>query len=268
MKKGNLILKIAAIVSFVAMIVVNGLANLLPLGGVTTGQASDSYANLFTPTGSTFAIWGIIYLLLGLYCAYQIGLFIKEKSEETEVLLEKVAKLFIVSSVANIAWIFSWHYNIIPLSVFFMIVILISLIVVNDIILKKKLSLSETAFIKAPFSVYLGWITVATIANLTVLLVSLGWDGFGITPEIWTVIILAVGAIILVFRAVKDKSIPYILVGVWAYSGILIKHTSAAGFDNQYQQIITTLIVSIVLFAITISYLAYDRYFSKKIAKS
>lgn len=263
MKNGNLILKISAIIAFVAMIVVNGLANLLPIAGVTTGQASDAYANLFTPTGSTFAIWGVIYLLLGLYCAYQIGLFIKRKNEDTEKLLVDVAKYFILTSLANIAWIFAWHYNIIPLSVVFMLILLIGLIIVNDRIVKSKLSTSETFFLKVPFAVYLGWITVATIANITVLLVSLNWDGFGIAPEILTVIILAVGTLILVIRGLKDRSIPYILVGVWAYSGILIKHTSATGFDNQYQQIIITLIISIVIFALTVSYLSYDRYFKK-----
>jgi hypothetical protein len=242
----NIYLKVGAALSFIVMITVNALANILPINNQTTGGVSDAYGNLFAPAGLTFSIWGLIYLLLLGFVVYQF--LAKEKQEE---LIQKINVYFIISSLANTAWIFAWHYNQIIISVLLMAVILVSLIKIADLLRKEKFSFTEGLFLSAPFSVYFGWITVATIANITVFLVSLTWNGFGIAPYIWTSIILLVGAAIGVTRGIYDKNIAYILVLIWAYIGILIKHTSTLGFANQYPVIIYTVYVCLAIFLAT-----------------
>lgn len=249
-KKRTLMFKIMALVSYLAMIAVNFLANALPIAGKNTGEISDSYPNLFTPAGFTFAIWGVIYLLLASFVIFYLS-----KKEDERGLFEKVSKFFIISSLANIAWIFCWHYGLMILSVILMLVILVSLIKIADIINKEKLNTKEQIFLRLPFSVYFGWITVATIANVVASLVKFSWSGWGLTPITWLIIILIVGAIIGIIRSIKDRNVPYILVFIWAYFGILSKHTSESAFNSQYPGAIKVIIVLIILFILTAVFL-------------
>lgn len=264
MNKKNLFLKISVMVAYVAMIVVNFLANALPIGGVTTGEASDSFANLFTPAGITFSIWGLIYLFLLIYTIYQFGFGKKERSFKQEKLLENINKYFLVTSLVNISWIFVWHHGIIWLSVLLMIIFLVLLIKIANIINKEKFSVKEMFCVSIPFSLYFGWITVATIANITAFLVSLGFNGFGISEVVWTVVILLVGATIGTLRMWKDKNIFYGLVLVWAYGGIWFKHNALNGFNKLYPSIITTVIFCIVIFLMTIGFLSYKHFLKKE----
>ncbi len=240
----NTLTKILVGISYVAMVGVNFLANGLPINNRSTGQISDDYPNLFAPAGPAFSIWGLIYLLLGGYVLYQ---FVK-KDPKTEELLQKINLLFIATSLANISWIFAWHYDFIGLSVLIMTVLLTLLIKIADILRAEQFTVIKKVFIWAPFSVYFGWITVATIANITVFLVSIGWKGFGIADFVWTSIIVLVGAFIGILRMSKDKNIAYGLVLIWAYAWILFKHMSASGFDGQYPSVIVTVMVCIVAF--------------------
>ncbi len=233
------------------MVIVNALSAILPINGVTPAEVSDSYPNLFAPAGVTFSIWGLIYLLLALYTIYMLA-----ADKAPAALISKVNFLFSVSSVANVFWIFSWHNKIIPLSMAFMVIILVCLILMMRMVTTDTHLLSEKFFIKLPFAVYTGWITVATIANATVLLVSLGWNGFGLSDELWTVIILIVGAIIGVLSGIRFKSIAYLLVMIWAYAGILIKHTSISGFNSQYHLVISTAGACIIFMAIAVIFVA------------
>jgi len=258
MKKENF-LKIFVAFTYLAMIVVNALSNILPINGNNTGQVSNSYPNLFAPSALTFSIWGLIYFLLAAYTLYQFGLFQKDGGQKNASLFAQVGTYFAVTSLANILWIFSWHYHLIALSLVFMLVILFYLIKINSILRKEKFIPKENFFIKAPFSVYFGWITVATIANVTTLLVSLNWNGWGISPAIWTIIILIVGALIGLYRTLNDKNIFYGLVFIWAYFGIWFKHTSAMGFGGQYPAVINTLIVLEVLFLISLASLIFKK---------
>lgn len=256
-----MIKKIIAGVAYVAMVVVNFLANSIPINNRGTGVISDAYPNLFAPAGLTFAIWGLIYLLLFGYVVYQFV----NKSPKIEDLLKKINPFFITSSLANIAWIFAWHYDYIGISVLIMALLLILLIKIADILRAEQFSVLEKLFIKTPFSVYFGWITVAAIANITVFLVSVGFKGFGIKDFVWTSIILLVGALIGILRMLKDRSVPYSLVLVWAYSGILLKHISATGFNRQYPSVIVTVIVCLVAFLGTIFILAYKKPLNRNI---
>ena len=255
--KKDLILKIGVAIGYVAMVFVNYLANALPIGGVTTGQASDSFVNLFTPAGITFSIWGLIYLLLLGYTIYQFN--IKVENKEQKKIFTKINNLFLLTSFANIAWIFAWHYGIIWLSLLIMLALLVLLIKIADIINAKKYNFLNIVFVRLPFSIYFGWITIATIANVTIFLQSISWDGFGVSEQIWTIIVLLVGAAIGVSRMFRDKNIYYGLVLVWAYIGIWLKHASQDGFNANYPNIISTVIICIALFVISIGYVFYKK---------
>lgn len=259
MKNTYYFLKITAAVGFLAMVYVNYLANALPIGGVTTGEASDAYANLFTPAGITFSIWGLIYSLLGAYVVYQFIYSKYNKSEKQEKLLVEVNKYFILSSLANIAWIFAWHYGVIWLSVIIMLLLLACLIKLAEIIKKHSFALVDYICVKLPFSLYFGWISVATIANITVLLVSLNWNKFGLSDVFWVILILFVGAGVGIWRMLKDRNPAYGLVFVWAYSGILLKHVSVDGFARSYENVIAAVVFCLFLLLSSVGFLFFKR---------
>jgi len=249
-KQKNLIIKILVAVSYLAMVSINALANILPINNIGTGEVSNMYSNLFAPASITFSIWGLIYILLGLYVLYQFGLWQKNQGER-QGLLNKIGIYFIFSSLANILWIFTWHYDYIGLSVLFIISILVLLIKIANLIRKEKFTNKENFFIVLPFSIYFGWITIATIANITTFLVSINWNAWGVSNEIWTVIILIIGATVGIIRMLWDRNIAYGLVFIWAYLGILIKHTSISGWDNNYPLVIYTVIFAILAFIVS-----------------
>jgi hypothetical protein len=237
------------------MVAINFLANGLPINNRSTGDISDAYPNLFAPAGPAFSIWGLIYLLLGSYAFYQ---FVK-KDQKTEDLLQKINPLFIATSFANISWIFAWHYDYIGLSVLIMATLLIFLIQIADILRTEQFTSLQKLFIWAPFSIYFGWITVASIANISVFLVSIGWNGFGIADFVWTSIILLVGALIGILRMRKDNNIAYGMVLLWAYSWILFKHISVNGFDGQYPSVIATGSVCLGLLVYFLVHIAHKK---------
>ena len=257
MNRKSLIIRIFVIFAYLSMVFVNFLANYLPINNIGSGEVSDMYPNLFAPAGITFSIWGLIYLLLGAYAIYQIGLYRKNKDKDQ--ILDKVGVYFIISSLANILWVFSWHYRLIAFSLLLIIVILVCLIQITNIFGKQKMKGRDYLFIALPFSIYFGWITVATIANVVVFLVSVGWGGFGISEQIWTILILLVGSLICILRLFRDKSLAYGFVFIWAYFGILIKHTSENEFGGQYGGVIITLVISIFLILSSIVVLTFKK---------
>lgn len=244
--------------SFLLMILVNVLANLLPINGVTTGEVSDAFSNLFAPAGFTFSIWSLIYVLLVGFIINQLLLLRNEIPSSTAV-VKGIGSYFIISSLANAAWIFSWHYRNIALSLILMAVILVSLIIIYRKIRTFRLNVAEKLFFRLPFSIYLGWITVATIANATVFLVSIGWGAGGLAEQTWTILFLLAGLVIGAAISLKNKDIAYGLVIIWAYFGILFKHLSANGFVGAYPAIIITVSFSLVVMLALILSLAYKK---------
>ncbi|WP_350344011.1 alpha/beta hydrolase [Proteinivorax tanatarense] len=245
--------KIFVVIAYLGVITTNALANIIPIGGVTTGEVSDSYPNFFAPAGFTFGIWAVIYLLLGAYVLYQFGLFRRQLINER--IFQEIAPYFIISSLANILWIFAWHNFKIAVSLFLMIAILLSLIKIQYILKRFKLYSRDKLFIRAPFSIYFGWITVATIANITTYLVSINWSGFGLSDVTWTVIILIVGLMIGSLTIFLNKDLVYGGVIIWAYFGILFKHTSPYDFGGKYVPIILTVILSIIILSMVMAYI-------------
>jgi hypothetical protein len=201
------------ILFFAVMIVMNYMANALPLNNKTTGELSNSFPNLFVPAGITFSIWGIIYLLLLIFTIVQF-------TSTDKTTIYNIGWLYAISCLFNALWIIAWHYGKLPMSLIIMVGLLISLIYIN-----MTISHLPMGIIKAAFGVYLGWICIATIANVTALLVNYNWNGFGISHETWTIIMISSGAIITVLALYKFDN-PYIgLVVMWAFAGIIIKRT-------------------------------------------
>ena len=212
------------LLGFFGTVVVNALANALPINGRMTGELSDMYPNLFVPAGLTFSIWGVIYILLGLFVVYGLIAAIRKNPEKSEF-LDRVGILFLVASAANIGWIFLWHYLLVGYSLIAMTVLLVSLlgIYLRMGIGKRGMRRLETAFAAIPFSVYLGWITIATVANVTALLVDIGWQGWGLQQAVWTIIVLVVAFFITLLMLLTRGDLYYTLVVEWAFLGILLK---------------------------------------------
>jgi translocator protein len=220
MKRG-LLRQIIVVIAVVATIVVNALANIVPFNGQETGAISDRFAIYFVPAGYVFSIWGLIYLGLIAYAIFQALPAQRENPR-----LRSIGWLFVLSSIANIAWIFLWHYEVFPATVPVMLVLLGSLIAIYLRLGtgRTPVSRAETWLVRVPFSIYLGWITVATVANATQLLFFLGWNGGAIGPQAWTVIMLAVATVIAWLMAITRRDVAYLLVLVWAFIGIASKH--------------------------------------------
>jgi hypothetical protein len=224
-KLNKIIITSINIFLFIFMVTINALANILPINGKNTGELSDKYPNLFVPAGITFSIWGLIYLLLLFFIVYNFYSVIVNKNKITLKLNEYI--VFGVTCLLNSFWILTWHYELIALSVIIMITLLLSLIYlfIKVDILKIK-GIIEKISIKIPISLYLGWISVATIANITALLIDYKWKGFGISENIWTIILIIIGAFLAILMLLIRKNISYALVIVWAYLGIIIKRSS------------------------------------------
>jgi len=238
-KKAALSFLIIAAILYVAMIAVNALANILPLNGVTTGAVSDEQFNLFAPAGLTFSIWGVIYLLLGVYLVREFRRINTNPALVTTKVAVKVNLWFAVSSLANALWIFTWHFRKFGLSVLLMAVILVALVAISTSFPRLD------AIPKVAFGVYFAWITVAMIANVTTWLVSLGVPNLTAGATLLMIIVLYVGLGIAVAVLLIQKNLAYGLVILWAFIGILVRHLDSALLAGEYPTIITTLWIAI-----------------------
>lgn len=220
---------------FIAIIAVNALANALPINGLTTGELSDRYVNLFTPAGFTFSIWGIIYL--GLLGFVLVMLF----SKSAVLPRTEITQLWVVNGLANMAWLFAWHYLKISSSMFIMLILLLSLIWLTDALWRVAEPDASTRFVSAVFDLYFGWITVATIANATALLVALDIDMSVFTEAQWTSYMIYTASVVALFVALKRKTWFYLLPILWAFYGIHFKHKADWGFRSSYPEVMTSL---------------------------
>lgn len=213
-------LKILNVAALVVTLVVNYLANALPINGIDTAMISNKYYNEFAPAGLTFSIWGIIYsLILGLI----VWQFIKQ-SELKNKAIQQFSPYFIANCLLNAAWLFSWHYEMFLLSVVLMGGILYTLVQLNRIESKEIASnLPQKWLLQSAFGIYLGWICIATIANITTFLVSVDFNKLGLTDTFWTGTVIGVGSITAAMLVVRYKNIYIGLAVIWALIGIVIR---------------------------------------------
>ncbi len=236
---GARLLRFGNVAALIVTIIINGLAGTTLLNGRTTAQVSDAYPTLVTPAGYVFAIWGIIYILLAAFAAYQAL-----PSQRNMRYHKQIGALFILSSVFNCIWLFLWQYNYIALSVVLMLALLATLIAIylRLGIGKTETPHGEKLLVHLPFSVYLGWITIAAIANISAALVSVGWNGFDVNLQTWAIVVLAVALAITLAVIVARRDVAFSLVVVWAFVGIAVKQSA-------YPNIVLTVEVAIAVIA-------------------
>jgi len=224
MKLKDTLRQIANLVSAIIALTVNVLATTLPLNGQNTGEISDRFQVYFVPAGYVFAIWGIIYIG---WIAFVIFQFLPSQKESPRLM--RLGYLFALSGIFNAAWLFCWHYNQFGWSVLVMLGLLGLLIAsylrldVNRI----SVSTAERWSVDIPFSIYLGWITVATVANITDWLYLVEWNGFGVSSPVWAVIMLAVASVLGLGMALTRRDAGYLFVLVWAFVGIALKQITS-----------------------------------------
>jgi len=211
------------IAAFIVVIAINALANGLPIGGQTTGQVSAKYPSLFTPEGFSFSIWGLIYLGLAGFVIWQAL-----PAQRNNQVIASIGALFVANCLTNAAWILVWHYELLWLSALLMIAILFTLVRIYQALENSVAAASpaEQTFLHLPFSVYTGWITVATIANLSALQTGMGWDNSWLGIIDWTLLKLAVAGAIGATVILRKGDIAFVLVIAWAAFGIAIKQVA------------------------------------------
>ena len=240
------VLIMANLVALIATFFVNTYAGVLGLNGKTTGGISDLYPVLITPPGSLFLIWTVIYFLLLAFVVYQAL-----PSKKGASFHPKISYYFILSCAANMVWLFLWHWGYVVLSVIPMFLLLLSLIVIYIRlgIGRGKVPISDRLAVHLPFSVYLGWITVAPIANVAAALNSLGLDGLGLGEVTWTVLVIAIAVLITGVVLVTRSDIAYSLVIIWALAGVATKQSAIQTLSMA--SIAGIVIIVIVLVAVT-----------------
>jgi hypothetical protein len=216
--------QIANLLSVIMGLTVNILAAALPLNGQTPGEISDRFQVYFVPAGYVFAIWSVIYLGWIAFAIFQF-----QPSQKGSPRLRRLGYLFALSNLVNAAWLFCWHYNRFGLSVLVML-LLLGLLIASYLRLnvnRSSVSRLEYWCVDVLFSVYQGWITVATVANISDWLYLVRWNGFGLAPQTWAIIMLGIASLLGFAMAVSRRDVGYLAVLVWAFIGIAVKQTPA-----------------------------------------
>ncbi len=229
-------------VTLIFALVMNALAGSAAFNGTSVADISARYESLFTPAGYAFSIWGLIYLLLLAFVGYQWFARIKYGQDEN---MERTGFWFAISNLANGFWIAAWVNDRIGLSVILMLILLVSLIVLT---VRLRLEIWDAPvriiiFVWWPICIYIGWIIVATVANISAFLISMNWNGGFLTPQVWTIVLIVAASFIYLllirFRNMREAA----LVGVWALIAIAVKQWQ----DNQ-SIVIAAIIAAIILF--------------------
>jgi hypothetical protein len=222
--RSDLIRQVMVIVALAVTIFVNYLAQALPLNGRTAGDISDSFPVRFTPAGYVFSIWSVIYLGLIAFAIYQAF-----PSQRANPRLRAITWPFIVSSMANATWIFAWHFGYYTAALLVIAILTASLAILYARLYPSfpAVSTAERWTTHIPFRIYLGWATVATIANATITLYNLGWQGAPVGAPTWAAILLVIATVIGLFFALRLRDAAYTLVLVWAFVGIYVAQGDA-----------------------------------------
>lgn len=237
-------------IALVFVLVVNMLANLLPIGVGNTGKISKMYPNLFTPSGMTFSIWGVIYFCMVAFVLYQWGIF--DHGAHSEAIRNVIGPWFAISCLLNVGWIFAWHYNKIGISVFLMFALLLSLVMIMGRLALTGHDRWSFWMVGLGFDLYFGWIIAASIANVNVWLTSIGWQRFGLSEISWTIVLLLLGSVITYAVVLWSGRQLIGLPVIWAYAGILQRHISPQELNGEYPSVIIFTFVGIVIILMSI----------------
>lgn len=245
---------VANTLGLILVLAVNALANILPINGFNTGEISDMYPNLFTPSGVTFSIWGVIYIFLILFVLYNQP-WIGKKSDKK--IVENIRWYFLLSCLLNGGWIVLWHYLYIEWSFVVMVALLLVLLRIFYIVHRNIYSdPNNQLFVQIPFSIYTGWITVATIANATALLVHVQWNGFGWDQSLWTLVMMIVATALMGTVVWRFRDGVYGLVLIWTLAGIGWKHVDVYAWA--YPQVVIGAVACGIMMVVIIGVVALN----------
>lgn len=252
-------------IGYIMVIAVNVMASLSVINSKTPAEISAKYESLFVPAGITFSIWGVIYLSLSGFIIYQLWLaFSGRHKPQLEIFMERLRGWWLISCLANSCWLFSWHYELIPLSFLLILTLLISLLAINlnfNIALPEaNATWTEKLFIHLPFSLYLGWICIATAANMAALFVYSGWGGNSIPWTIFLILLCTAASTVLIIRR---HNIVTGLVAIWALYGIILKRETDNGINDR--PVIIACIVAMAIVVITGAWRMLKRPSSRRI---
>ncbi len=228
------------VLALAGVLVINALAITLPINGMSTGDISELYPSLFTPAGFTFSVWSLLYSLL-------IGFVVYQWKIMNKVFFVELSCWFLVSCTANLSWILAWHYLLPLASVVIMLVLLFSLTRIFLLLQKQNLvSVGEKIFVKLPFTFYLSWICVATIANISALLVYWEWSGSVLTPTQWTMTLISVATVLGIIVSVRFREPAFLLILIWALFGIYSKWSSTENAPIAITAVAELILLSVV----------------------
>ena len=218
------IVQVLSILFLAVTLYINYLSSNQSINGVTIKDVSDANINLFTPAPVTFIVWAFIYLGLIMYAIWQVRTVFSDKYQITiRIVVERIGILFLLTCVFNSAWIFAWHYEKLFISTILIIALLMTLIEINRRI---SFELPDTPqyklFLKVPFGMYLGWISIATISNVAAYLTKVSWQGWGLDPRFWQMFMVVLGTAIACWSVIKLNNIAYGIVVIWGLGGILM----------------------------------------------
>jgi benzodiazapine receptor len=228
MKASPIVYQASNMIAVIAVLIMNTLVNILPLNGVTTAQVSDSYPNLFTPPGYVFSIWGVIYALALVFMIYQA-----RPSQRSEAYLMQINFLYLISAIANVSWlfIFQYSYGVPQLLIVSLIPMTVLLLCLGSMYLRlgiggMKVPANQKLAVHLPISVYLGWISLAIVANIASVL-NVVIPGIPMpTQALWTAIVLVVVLVITILMVWTRSDFAFGLVVIWASIGIALNRVA------------------------------------------
>ena len=225
-------------ISFLLHLTLSYMTQFRVVNTKDVGEVSDQYFSLFTPAPFTFAIWGIIYTCLGIFCLYHIVMAYKhDKVNPANTDLVSIGAWFIITNLASAAWLIAWTNERLLVSVVLIFIQLLSLIIIHQRlnIHSRLRSAGSKICTELPVSVYLAWISIAAIANTAVYLVAIGWHGMGLPAVQWTMIMIGVAILIGVIIIFTRKNIAFGAVIMWGLYGITARLET---LDDTYTNII------------------------------
>ncbi len=232
---------------FLIMIALNYLGAAGKINGMTQKNVSDLFAGIMAPHPMTFIIWGLIYFFLLLFLVYQ---FLPSVSVLNKEKIEEINPFFMVSCLCNIGWIFSWHYINLALSMFFMVLLFLSLIVINEKINNDAVLSTLNIPVKRPFSVYLSWIGFALFANLAAFFNFANYSFYENNTESITVVILFAAALVGIIIFFRYRSFASLITSLWAFDGLLYAHILPSYYNRQYPSVVYASLSLILLLVV------------------
>ncbi|NLB82485.1 MAG: tryptophan-rich sensory protein [Clostridiaceae bacterium] len=238
-------------------LVINTFGALGIINGLSQKEVSDKYVTLITPSPSTFSIWSVIYTLLIISI---IVMIVNKKGPYYERAIDQISTLFWVSCILNIAWIVTFSFVQIELSVLLIYAFVISL----SIICQKLLSIQEEKrwLLPLSFGLYTGWLFIASVVNTAAMLVKWEWNGFGIADDIWAIITLIIAVVLVLLVLLKNRNAAFPLPVAWAYLGIYQFLKSPNGFKGEFALVQTVALIGMVIFLIAAAVQLYKNHYS------